>query len=67
VIKVRVLSKQRITIFTAIKYPEKGGMTPTVVPETLTSTTMLAVDLRMQIIQLHGATHSLIIQSRSCG
>jgi hypothetical protein len=40
-------------------------MTLTVVPETSTATTMLTSDLRMQIIQLHGATPSLIIQSRS--
>jgi hypothetical protein len=42
-------------------------MTLTVVPETSTATTMLAVDLRMEIIQLHGAPSSLIIHSRPCG
>jgi len=38
-------------------------MTLTVVPETSTATTTLAVDLRTQIIQLHGAPSSLITQS----
>jgi hypothetical protein len=61
---MRVLSKQRITISAAKKkYQEKGGMTLTVVPETSTATTMLAVYLRTQIIQLHGAPSSLITQS----
>jgi hypothetical protein len=42
-------------------------MTLTVVLETSTATTTLAVDLRMQIFLLRGATPSLIILSRSCG
>jgi hypothetical protein len=41
-------------------------MTLTLVPETSNATTTLAVELRMQIIQLHGAPSSLIIHSRSC-
>lgn len=34
-------------------------MALTVVPETSTTTTMLAVDLRMQIIQLHGVVSGI--------